>query len=99
RLILESWRAAGLQTEEKSDQAPVGEQFVGMTIVVTGSLQSMTRDEAEAAIIARGGKASGSVSSKTSLLVAGTAAGSKLQKAEQLGVTVIDEAEFLRRLS
>jgi DNA ligase (NAD+) len=58
----------------------------------------MTREDAEAAIIARGGKASGSVSARTAFLVAGAAAGSKLQKAQQLGVEVIDETEFLKRL-
>lgn len=98
REIVERWRAAGVRTEEEVDQERAGDQFEGMTIVVTGSLESMTRDDAEASIIARGGKASGSVSARTAFLVAGAAAGSKLQKAQQLGVEIIDETEFLKRL-
>jgi DNA ligase (NAD+) len=70
-----------------------------MTIVVTGTLNDLTRDDAEAAIIAQGGKASSSVSKKTSFVVAGPGAGSKLAKATELGVEVIDEATFLERLS
>jgi DNA ligase (NAD+) len=65
---------------------------------VTGSLESLSRDEAEARIIAQGGKAASSVSKKTSFVVAGPGAGSKLQKAEELGVEVIDEKTFLTRL-
>jgi DNA ligase (NAD+) len=72
--------------------------FSGMTIVVTGSMVTMTREEAEAKVLAQGGKASGSVSKKTSFVVAGPGAGSKLQKAEELGVEVIDEQAFLARL-
>ncbi len=65
---------------------------------MTGSLESLSRDEAEARIIAQGGKAASSVSKKTSFVVAGPGAGSKLQKAEELGVEVIDEKTFLTRL-
>lgn len=83
-----------------SSKATINEGiFSGMTVVVTGSLSAMTRTEAEDAIERAGGKASGSVSKKTSLLVAGEAAGSKLQKAQALGVPVIDEEAFLRMLS
>ncbi len=72
--------------------------FAGMTVVVTGTLASMGRKEAEEAIRQAGGKAAGSVSKKTSLVVAGESAGSKLAKAQSLGVEVIGEEEFLRRL-
>ncbi|MBB3190750.1 NAD-dependent DNA ligase LigA [Halomonas cerina] len=71
----------------------------GQSWVLTGTLESMTRDEGKARLQALGAKVTGSVSKKTACLVAGEAAGSKLTKAEQLGVEVIDEAEFLRRLA
>ena len=69
-----------------------------MTVGVTGTLSSMGRKEAEEAILQRGGKAAGSVSRKTSLVVAGENAGSKLTRARELGVQVIDEAAFLEML-
>ena len=69
-----------------------------MTFVVTGTLEGFTRDEAKAAIEQRGGKATGSVSKKTTALVVGENAGSKLAKAEDLGVPVLDEAAFERLL-
>ena len=69
--------------------------FAGMTVVLTGTLDSMARDEAANWIIALGGKTSGSVSAKTSLVIAGEAAGSKLARAQELGVRVMDEAAFL----
>ena len=74
---------------------PKGTALAGMTIVVTGTLPSLSRQEAETLIKQNGGKASGSVSKKTSYVLAGEAAGSKLTKAQALGVPVIDEAEFL----
>lgn len=73
-------------------------RFAGKTIVVTGTLEQMTRQEAEAAIENFGGKAAGSVSKKTSFVVAGPGAGSKLKKATELGITVLNEAEFLQLL-
>jgi DNA ligase (NAD+) len=73
--------------------------FAGKTVVLTGGLSKLSRDEAKAEIERRGGKVSGSVSRKTDLLVAGEEAGSKLKKAQELGVPVIDEAELLRRLA
>ena len=66
--------------------------------MLTGTLPTLSRDEASDRILAAGGRVSGSVSKKTNFVVAGEAAGSKLAKAEKLGVTVIDEAELLRML-
>ena len=66
----------------------------GLTIVVTGSLEDFTRDSAKEAIISRGGKATGSVSKKTSYLVAGANAGSKEDKARDLGVPILNEEQF-----
>ena len=76
--------------EQGSDQ-----RFAGMTFVLTGSLERFTRDEASKMIEDRGGKVSSSVSKKTSYVVAGAAAGSKLRKAQDLGVPVLTEEEFL----
>ncbi|HLP26523.1 MAG TPA: NAD-dependent DNA ligase LigA, partial [Acidobacteriota bacterium] len=73
--------------------------FTGKTFVLTGTLPTLTRDDASAMIEAAGGKVSGSVSKKTSYVLAGDEAGSKLEKAQQLGVPVIDEAEFRRMLA
>ena len=70
-----------------------------LTVVVTGSLEGFSRDEAKEAIIIRGGKASGSVSKKTDYVVAGESAGSKLDKAEQLGLPILDEAGFVKLLA
>ncbi len=76
-----------------------GNAFAGKTFVLTGTLPTMTREEAGEKIEAAGGKVSGSVSKKTSYVLAGTEAGSKLEKAQQLGVPVIDEMEFVRMLA
>ena len=72
--------------------------FTGKTFVLTGTLPTLTREEAERLILAAGGKVSGSVSKKTSYVLAGAEAGSKLDKAKELGVPVIDETEFRRLL-
>lgn len=72
--------------------------FAGKTVVLTGSLSQMSRDDAKAQLVALGAKVAGSVSKKTDLVVAGEAAGSKLAKAQELGIEVIDEAEMLRLL-
>jgi DNA ligase (NAD+) len=78
---------------------PVGEQpLAGLTMVLTGGLDAMSRDEAIAAAQAAGAKVASSVSKKTDFVVAGVNPGSKLAKAEQLGVEIIDEQEFLKRL-
>ena len=87
---------AGLVTQ--STAAPTDDKFAGLTFVLTGTLPTLKRDEAEKMIKARGGKCAGSVSKKTSYVVAGEAAGSKLTKAQSLGVTVIDEATLLQML-
>ena len=94
--LVERLTAAGLNTKcltEISDQ-----RFAGKTIVVTGTLEQMTRQEATEAIERMGGKAAGSVSKKTSFVVAGPGAGSKLKKAQELGIAVLSEAEFLELL-
>jgi DNA ligase (NAD+) len=96
--LIERLRAAGLQfTQEVKRRAGSG-PFAGMTFVLTGTLPSMTREKAKELIEAAGGKVAGSVSRKTSAVVAGEEAGSKLDKARELGIPVWDEAELLRRL-
>ena len=80
-------------TEEKAEQTAT--TLAGMTFVLTGTLDMLTRSEAGAMIEAVGGKVTSSVSKKTSYVVAGREAGSKLTKAQSLGITVLNEAEFL----
>ena len=87
----------GVSPREEAAKA-VGGVFSGMTVVVTGKLDSMTRTEAEEKIAELGGAATSSVSKKTDLVVCGTDAGSKLTKAQALGIRVIDEAEFLKMI-
>lgn len=94
--LVDALIAAGVSPKWEEKRA--GGIFDGMTVVVTGTLSSMGRKQAEEAIVERGGKAAGSVSKKTSLVVAGESAGSKLAKAQELGVRVIDEAEFMEML-
>ncbi|MDR0952339.1 MAG: NAD-dependent DNA ligase LigA [Oscillospiraceae bacterium] len=89
---IELLRAAGVSFE--STESVLDTRFAGKTFVLTGALEGFTRDEAAAIIEGFGGKASGSVSKKTSYVLAGEAAGSKLTKARELGVPVIDENEF-----
>ncbi|MDO4898369.1 MAG: NAD-dependent DNA ligase LigA [Rothia sp. (in: high G+C Gram-positive bacteria)] len=93
REIIDRWAAAGVRMEDERDES-APRNLEGLTIVVTGTLERFTRDGAKEAIIIRGGKASGSVSKKTDYVVAGASAGSKLDKAESLGVKVLDEAAF-----
>ena len=93
RAILDKWRAAGVRTADERD-ADIAPTLAGLTIVVTGSLTGFSRDEAKEAIIVRGGKAAGSVSKKTSFVVAGDAPGSKYDKAVELGVPILDEDGF-----
>ena len=87
---------AGVNMQWKGE--PKGDKLAGKTFVVTGTLETLSRNEAEALIVKNGGKASGSVSKKTAYVVAGTAAGSKLTKAQALGVPVLTEQEFLAML-
>lgn len=94
--LIQRLREAGVNmtaAEQGSDQ-----RFAGMTFVLTGALEKFTRDEAGEMIEARGGKSSGSVSKKTTYVVAGEAAGSKLRKAQELGIPVLTEDEFLNML-
>ncbi len=93
REIVEKWRRAGVRMEEERD-ASVPRNLDGLSIVVTGSLQAFSRDEARDAILVRGGKAVGSVSKKTAFVVVGESPGSKYDKAVQLKVTVLDEDGF-----
>lgn len=97
RAIIEKWRAAGVRMADERD-ASIEPTLAGLTIVVTGSLTGFSRDEAKEAIIIRGGKAAGSVSKKTSFVVAGDAPGSKYDKAQELGVPILDEDGFRRLL-
>ena len=99
RSIVERWRAAGVRLEDPVTEQASSAVLEGVTVVVTGTLDGMTREEAQEAIAAAGGKAAGSVSRKTSFLVAGDNAGTKLAKAESLGVPVLDENQFRRLLS
>jgi DNA ligase (NAD+) len=98
RKLVQDLLEAGLKATAPQKAAGASTVFAGKTFVLTGTLPSMTREEAAARIEAAAGKVSGSVSKKTSYVLAGAEAGSKLDKAKELGVTVIDEAEFLRML-
>ncbi len=93
REVVRKWREAGVRMEDERDES-TPRTLEGLTVVVTGSLAGYSRDEAKEAILARGGKASSSVSKKTSFVVVGEAAGSKADKAEQLGLRILDEAGF-----
>lgn len=98
RAIVDKWRAAGVRMADERD-ASVPRTLEGLTVVVTGSLAGFSRDDAKEAIIARGGKAAGSVSKKTDYVVAGDAPGSKYDKAVELGVPVLDEDGFQELLA
>ncbi len=96
REVIEALIAAGIDpaAPEEPHQGP----FSGKTVVLTGAMSKMTREQAKEEIERRGGKVSGSVSRKTDLLVAGEDAGSKLTKAQELGVKVVDEQGFIALL-
>lgn len=98
RGIVDRWEAAGVRMADERDVS-IARTLEGVTVVVTGSLERFSRDEAKEAILARGGKASGSVSRKTDAVVVGENAGSKADKAEQLGVPVLDEDGFVQLLA
>ncbi len=95
KYIIDRLKSAGVLIEELAPALKTNE-FEGLTFVLTGTLENMTRDEAAEMIKARGGKVSSSVSKNTSFVLAGDAAGSKLTKAQALGVKIIDKEEFLR---
>jgi DNA ligase (NAD+) len=95
--IVDKWARAGVTLADERD-ASTPRTLEGMSIVVTGSLVDLSRDEAKEAIVARGGKASSAVSKKTAYVVVGDSPGSKAEKAEQLGVPVLDEAGFKQLL-
>ena len=93
--FIEKLRAAGVHWDTVEQVASDGLPLDGQTWVITGALDSMARDEAKAKLQAMGAKVSGSISAKTTALLAGEKAGSKLTKAEKLGVKVVSEEEFL----
>jgi len=99
REVVEQLQACGVHWKEGEASAGASLPLTGQTFVLTGSLQSMGRDEAQAKLEALGCKVAGSVSKKTHAVVAGAEAGSKLEKAHSLGVKVFDEAEFLKLLA
>lgn len=94
REIVDRWKAAGVRMEDEPPVERLPQTLAGLTFVVTGTLAAFTRDEAGAALAARGGKVSSSVSKKTSFVVVGENAGSKLDKAVKLGVPVLEENGF-----
>ena len=93
RAIVDKWEAAGVSMADERDES-MPRTLDGLTVVVTGSLVDFSRDSAKEAILARGGKAAGSVSKNTDFVVVGDNAGSKADKAEQLGVPILDEGGF-----
>jgi DNA ligase (NAD+) len=93
--IIEKLRTYGVNFEEKEEFVTTGRQLEGLTFVLTGELQSMTRNEAKAKIEQLGGKVSGSVSKKTSFVIAGANPGSKYSDAVKLGIKILNEEEFL----
>jgi DNA ligase (NAD+) len=95
--IIKKWERAGVALVD-APKEKIPQTLAGLTIVATGSLSSFTRDEITEAITSRGGKAAASVSSKTDYVVAGDSAGSKLDKATELGITILDEAGFKKLL-
>ncbi|WP_407919295.1 NAD-dependent DNA ligase LigA [Devriesea agamarum] len=96
--LVKAWRSAGVRMADEQDDA-VDRTLEGLTIVVTGGLDGLTRDSAKEAIIVRGGKASGSVSKKTDFVVVGENAGSKETKARELGLRILDEENFVALLA
>jgi DNA ligase (NAD+) len=96
--IVDKWKEAGVRMVDEVDESRP-RTLAGLTIVVTGSLEGFSRDEAKEAIVSRGGKAAGTVSKKTDYVVLGENAGSKADKAQQLGVKILDEGGFVRLLA
>lgn len=98
RAIVDDWAAAGVRMVDDRDDS-IEQTLAGRTVVVTGSLEGFTRDGAKEAILARGGKAAGSVSKNTDFVVVGPGAGSKETKARELGLVILDEAGFVSLLA
>lgn len=96
KMLIERLRESGVVMEEKNQI--LGDSLSGMTVVITGTLPTLKRSDAEALVVQYGGKCSSSVSKKTSFVLCGEAAGSKLTRAESLGIEIINEDEFLERL-
>jgi DNA ligase (NAD+) len=96
--IISKWAAAGVDLVDQAPLVEVPQTLAGLTLVVTGSLEGFTRDGVAEAIVAHGGKSSSSVSKKTDFVVVGDSPGSKADKAAELGVTVLTEAQFVRLL-
>jgi DNA ligase (NAD+) len=97
RAMIQRLKGAELNMKQPRRAVAAGAPFAKMTVVITGTLESMGRKEAQELITSLGGKPAGSVSKKTDLVVAGEKAGSKLAKAKELGIETINEQEFLRR--
>ena len=97
---MDKWRAAGVRLAEENFDASraAARTLAGVTVVITGTLPGRSRDEAAEAVRAAGGKVTSSVSKKTQFVVAGENAGSKYDKAVELGVTILDEPAFKRLL-
>jgi DNA ligase (NAD+) len=94
--LIEKLRNGGVQLADEIEESVAGDLLAGVVLVVTGTLDGFSRDEAKVAVEERGGKVTGSVSGKTTAVVAGDSpGGSKMDKAAQLGVTVIDEQQFV----
>ena len=99
RRLCERLRAAGVRTEaEKRVRSAKDDRLAGKLFVLTGTLPSMTRDEAKALIESHGGRVMSSVSKKTDYVLAGADPGSKIEKAQQLSIPVLDEAAFKKML-
>ncbi len=98
RQLVDKLRRAGVRLADPEPEGGTAGLLAGMTLVLTGTLEGFSRDEARAAVEERGGRVTGSVSSRTSTVVAGESAGSKLEEARELGIPVLDEEGFLRLL-
>jgi DNA ligase (NAD+) len=98
--VLEKLHLAGIWPQAESRlESTIPQTFMGLSFVITGTLPSMTREEAKVYIEARGGKVTDSVSKKTSYLLLGSEPGSKYEKAQTLGIQIVDESELLRMAS
>ena len=93
-----TYKEAGVNMKSKAAESKKDDRFKGMTFVLTGTLPTLKRNEAQAIIESFGGKASSSVSKKTTYVLAGEEAGSKLTKAESLGVAIINEEQFMEMI-